>query len=652
MENKKIKYCILTNVSLNNFNRKNIDLVGFYQWLNIFEGEVLQADDALHQLKDGEFDIIHINLNNKNLDIPKILRKKIGKNSKTKIIVSMDIPVEFWNFYSIDRARINTAISNADFIFGTEYKITLELEKLSGKTVYEISHPADINKIKNNNIKKKDFITILGSIKSNNELKIIKKISKATNSKIRIMRHYKTNVNYEFINNESINEIVYKDNDELYDSINESKYIISFYEYSNYGKFIIYAAAQGCIVIGNNCVDSIRRCYPYTSAQNIDDKDVFSIYMWLKNDQKVNEFIKKNAYSKVEYYNWGNQRKRFLDLLFLETKDNRFIYQKYKFDKNNNLIIFINEINHLYGKQQIQYKKNEFVVVCLDSFLKHYRILGSKHFFFIDNGSEDGTIELLKRYEDVTIYETKLAHKEYEEEIRKTIIEEHCRYKWCLCVDIDEFFDYPFSDRISMENFLGYMNKNHFTAVIAYMLDMFPKKLSFKEDDKDLNLVEKYCFYDISDIKKEDYSYGREAFCNYNILSNKNMKNYFGGIRKKKFRTKKNMLIKHPLMFIDNKLDPVVNPHFCNKAIIADVNGIIRHYKFIPSFKRKVIESVKSNIYMFFAGNEYNSYYKVIKNKNSYNLYSIKSRVYNINDLISNKFILISKQFLDYITNS
>ena len=54
---------------------------------------------------------------------------------------------------------------------------------------------------------------------------------------------------------------------------------------------------------------------------------------------------------------------------------------------------------------------------------------------------------------------------------------------------------------------------------------------------------------------------------------------------------------------------------------------------------------------MFFVNQEYKAYYRVIKNKNNINLYSSKSKIYNINKLVLNKFISFSKQYKNMLMN-
>src|SRR5829696_2292383 len=76
----------------------------------------------------------------------------------------------------------------------------------------------------------------------------------------------------------------------------------------------------------------------------------------------------------------------------------------------------------LYGPGEVNYGKDELVVLCLvrngrayvGSFVEHYLSLGAKHLVFLDNGSTDGTVEALRRHENVTVLRTGLPFKSYQ----------------------------------------------------------------------------------------------------------------------------------------------------------------------------------------------------------------------------------------------
>ena len=111
----------------------------------------------------------------------------------------------------------------------------------------------------------------------------------------------------------------------------------------------------------------------------------------------------------------------------------------------------------------------------------------------------------MRKAEDVTVLQTKVPYNKYENTMKRYLAERFSSGRWNLCADIDELFDYPFSERLSLRDFLGYLNNTNYTAVVAQMLDMFSdvpvQKLESKADDVS---NAKYPFYDISAITKEE----------------------------------------------------------------------------------------------------------------------------------------------------
>ena len=48
----------------------------------------------------------------------------------------------------------------------------------------------------------------------------------------------------------------------------------------------------------------------------------------------------------------------------------------------------------------------------LDEFLEHYRTLGVRHFLVVDNGSDDGSTELLQAQPDVSLWVTHASYRQ------------------------------------------------------------------------------------------------------------------------------------------------------------------------------------------------------------------------------------------------
>src|ERR671910_98973 len=173
--------------------------------------------------------------------------------------------------------------------------------------------------------------------------------------------------------------------------------------------------------------------------------------------------------------------------------------------------ILYNNVEHVHGPEEVTIGPDELVVLCVvrdgrpyvRSFVEHYTSMGVKHLVFLDNGSTDGTVEALKKYQNVTVLRTELSFKAYQYPMKQYLIERFGWGRWSLYVDIDELFDYPYSDIIGLDSLLGYLNDNSYTAVVTQMLDMFPEEpLSDVSSEEDEPLKERHRFYDISNVHK------------------------------------------------------------------------------------------------------------------------------------------------------
>ena len=125
------------------------------------------------------------------------------------------------------------------------------------------------------------------------------------------------------------------------------------------------------------------------------------------------------------------------------------------------------------------------VVICpvrneikfLPHFLKHYRSLGVKEFIFIDNGSTDGSTEMLLQQPDAYVMYTEQSFKDanYGMSWVNSIIRDHCLSKWVLFVDCDEFLIFPESESRDLKSFCAYLSTKGFNCAPAAMIDMYPE---------------------------------------------------------------------------------------------------------------------------------------------------------------------------------
>jgi hypothetical protein len=312
------------------------------------------------------------------------------------------------------------------------------------------------------------------------------------------------------------------------------------------------------------------------------------------------------------------------------------------------------DVEHLHGPAQIDYEKDELIVLCLlrnggqhvRAFIEHYLSLGVKHLVFLDNGSTDGTVETLKEYENVTVLQTTVLFKRYQLLMRQYLVERFGKGRWSLLVDIDELFDYPFSDVVSLGSLLGYLNERSYTAVVSHMLDMFPEgSITDGAGREDAPLKELYRFYDLSKISVRDYQ-SEEGLGN--AVSNDGIKILQGGVQKRLFNINP-QLTKHPLIFHDGEIRPVDrSEHWAGAARLADFSGVLFHYK-ILGLHGLVRREVEERRYINRHG-KYDKYLKALEESPNLTVKSETSEeMESANDLIGTNFNVVSTEYLDFV---
>jgi hypothetical protein len=309
-------------------------------------------------------------------------------------------------------------------------------------------------------------------------------------------------------------------------------------------------------------------------------------------------------------------------------------------------------VKHLYGLREISYALDELLVLCvirngelyIKSFMEHYLSMGVRHFVFLDNGSTDGTVEMLCEYDQVTVLQTDAPYQKYENTMKRYLAERFSKGRWNLLADIDELFDYPYSTNLSLRDFLQYLNENHYTAVVAQMLDMFSDiplaKLESKVDD---SLKEKYPYYDISAISKTNYDWSEPA--------NDKIKMHMCGIRNTLFGTH-NGLTKAALVMMDGRVKTFVGWHQVKGAKVADISCVLKHYPFTSSFYKKVQDAVQTGRYGRHTTDVYRGYWKGLQSNPSLILkLETAKRSFSLEQLIEEEFIVVSDQYRQWVNN-
>lgn len=320
---------------------------------------------------------------------------------------------------------------------------------------------------------------------------------------------------------------------------------------------------------------------------------------------------------------------------------------------------FDRSIRLLSGPASVDSGPESVVVVCLvrdgsryiPEFLRHYRNLGVERFAFIDNGSKDGTLDLLAKQDDVSLLKTDVPYRACKVIAKQYLAEQFGRRNWVLLVDIDELFEFPCCEDLTLRGFIQYLNRNDYSAVACQMLDMFPDRplLTAAGDRSHRTWREDHRFYSIAGLRALPYAAGPDSRYR-NHLDSDSHRFFYGGIRHRKFDSDV-LLTKHPL-FLPARGANLVDCHMVVSAHIADLSGVLLHYKYVNGFYEYVKQIVVEGAF-YNRSAEYKKFEKVLDVNRECSLYDETSMLYrSTSQLIDQGFIVASRRYLDYVERS
>lgn len=316
---------------------------------------------------------------------------------------------------------------------------------------------------------------------------------------------------------------------------------------------------------------------------------------------------------------------------------------------------FSGAIERVHGPADVEADNDELVVLCIGrdaelwvhSFVEHHLALGAKHVFYLDNGSTDGTVERLARQRHVTVFRTTLSFKRYEVGLRRWITRSFGRNRWSLYCDADELFDYPYSDRLPLRDFLRYLRHHGYKTVTGQMLDLFSDRpFSELHSEPEDDLRAKYRWYDLTDLVRVDDVY----WIRDGMRSNDEIGCIFGGIRKRFFGDDCLLLTKHPLVFADDSVGAYrYDGHFMADAPVADISTVLLHYKYVANLPERVRTEVEgawhNKVQALYGGLA-----DVLERNPDLSLrLDTARRLESVNELVDNGFLVVTDQYRAWV---
>lgn len=296
---------------------------------------------------------------------------------------------------------------------------------------------------------------------------------------------------------------------------------------------------------------------------------------------------------------------------------------------------------------------NDVIVLCtvrngeyyIRDFINYYFTIGVKHIVFIDNNSTDNTSKIALEHENVSVYFSKLPFKVFRHFFKRYLLNKYGAGKWSLVLDIDEYFDFPLSEYLSLKEFIAYLNQENYDAVVTPMLDMFPdEELSKNDIPVVCDFRSKHIFYELHSVKKENYLFPK------NIISNPLIKKYMNGVRLANFNLDRVTLMKQALIF-NGGIKNSIKCHTVENSKLADISCVLFHYKFYGDFYQLFKDAAEKEYYSD-NSKQYKHYLSKFENQLKVSLFGRGSIKYDgTSSLIRQEFIVVTRKYLNWVAN-
>ena len=161
----------------------------------------------------------------------------------------------------------------------------------------------------------------------------------------------------------------------------------------------------------------------------------------------------------VQQYRLRIQRKRWRVRAFRKRRELKRVVDRTEKIGSKDLLLFCTQRNE---------------GIRLPYFLEYYREMGISHFFFVDNDSDDGSLEYLSEQPDVSVWSTKASYKRsrFGVDWLNWLLRKYAHGHWALTVDPDEFLVFPFCDTRPLRALTDWLDASSIKSFSAMLLDM------------------------------------------------------------------------------------------------------------------------------------------------------------------------------------
>lgn len=208
----------------------------------------------------------------------------------------------------------------------------------------------------------------------------------------------------------------------------------------------------------------------------------------------------------------------------------------------------------------------------INSFLRYYRKLGVTRFAFVDDQSNDGTSDILRKAPDVDLYTSPIRYSEAArgKAWRDALFKLYGTNRWYLSLDADEFLVFPGCEDTQLPDFIRQLEKSGIRRCHAPMLDLYPAGPLNSEEFVDDG--SRWPFDVSSSFDGDSYTIKLERYG----------ASVRGGPRKR-FFGRDMRLSKFPLIWVDDATSygrgSIHGPGPCSRNFVP-ITAVLLHYRF------------------------------------------------------------------------
>ena len=262
--------------------------------------------------------------------------------------------------------------------------------------------------------------------------------------------------------------------------------------------------------------------------------------------------------------------------------------------------------------------KNELYF--LPHFFEHYRNMGVQQFAVLDDKSDDGTREFLLDQPDCIVYKSAysfgdkpFSHRKdrpftdirMAQVWRSLLLSRHSADRWALCLDADEFLRLP--EGRDLSSVIAAAEKDEAKAVVAVMLDLYPKSISDIQKEQVFDSRDEWFFDGVPHLRlctdesrlnrpERLYEGARDRLIRKHLPDPFSWRVLAKKLLKRPIKRKSTEIVKVPLMFWSSD-SFFTNSHWPQIPVSSKLLLPLCHYKFTWDLYRRVKQALESGAY-------------------------------------------------------